>query len=79
MLDDFALTSTVPEFHCGTIDQMRMHGVFVGNYSCNGNSVDMVPPGSGAVRARGEAFVGARNLVVAACVLSGMLGWGWLV
>ncbi|KAK8081437.1 hypothetical protein PG996_000218 [Apiospora saccharicola] len=80
VLDDFELTSTVPEFHCGTIDQMRMHGVFVGNYSCNGNSVDMVPPGSGsgAFRTRGEAFVGARNMfVVGVCVWSGMLGWGW--
>ncbi|KAK8139294.1 hypothetical protein PG984_002674 [Apiospora sp. TS-2023a] len=81
VLDDFALTSTVPEFHCGTIDQMRMHGVFVGNYSCNGHSVDMVPPGSGsgAVRTRGEAFVGAKQMIVVVVVfvLSGALGWGW--
>ncbi|KAK6843808.1 hypothetical protein PG987_004668 [Apiospora arundinis] len=44
ILSVFELTSTVAEFHCGTIDQMRMHGVFAGNYSCNGHNVDMVPP-----------------------------------
>ncbi|KAK7908680.1 hypothetical protein PG985_015983 [Apiospora marii] len=78
VLDDFALTSTEAEFHCGTIDQMRMHGVFVGNYSCNGKSVDMVPPHNGAVRARGQAFVTARSVVVVVLIWLGVLGWGWL-
>ncbi|KAK8026533.1 hypothetical protein PG991_003589 [Apiospora marii] len=78
VLDDFALTSTVPEFHCGTIDQMRMHGVFVGNYSCNGKSVDMVPPHNGAVRIRGESFVEARNVGIVVWIWLGVLGWGWL-
>ena len=81
MLGDFALTSTVAGFHCGTIDQMRMHGVFAGNYSCNGRSVDMVPPRrSGAVRTtRGPAFAaGARNTVAVGLMWSGVWGWGWL-
>ncbi|KAK8048304.1 hypothetical protein PG994_010034 [Apiospora phragmitis] len=78
VLANFALTSTVPEFHCGTIDQMRMHGVFVGNYTCNGNSVDMVPPhhnGGGVIRPRGEAA-----FVVFSIMFSMVLGGlGWLV
>ncbi|KAK8019182.1 hypothetical protein PG990_004320 [Apiospora arundinis] len=72
ILSVFELTSTIAEFHCGTIDQMRMHGVFAGNYSCNGHNVDMVPPHHNS--AAGDSNI--RMMVVAVFVLfSVMLGF----
>ncbi|KAK7987471.1 hypothetical protein PG989_007786 [Apiospora arundinis] len=65
VLGVFDLTSTVADFHCGTIDQMRMHGVFAGNYSCNGHNVDMVPPHHNS--AAGDSNI--RMMVVAVLVL----------
>ncbi|KAK8090322.1 hypothetical protein PG997_005283 [Apiospora hydei] len=79
VLDTFALTSTVAAFHCGTIDQMRMHGVFVGGYTCNGNSVDMVPPHhNAAVRARGVFGEGRKMMALVVSMLWIVLGRGWL-
>ncbi|KAI1881557.1 hypothetical protein JX265_000383 [Neoarthrinium moseri] len=51
VLQDFEIRSSVPDFHCEPIDEMRRHGVFPGRYSCNGNSV-AVPNGGAADRAR---------------------------
>ncbi|KAK8041812.1 hypothetical protein PG993_006335 [Apiospora rasikravindrae] len=86
VLDTFALTSTVAEFHCGTIDQMRLHGVFAGDYTCNGHSVDMVPPPhppheNGAVArttTRADARKRMGQVVVIVSMVSMVLGSGWL-
>ncbi|KAK7952686.1 uncharacterized protein PG986_008414 [Apiospora aurea] len=81
VLDTFALTTTVAAFHCGTIDQMRMHGVFVGDYTCNGNSMDMVPPHheNSAVRVRGEVFGEGRKMALVVSMFWFVLGsLGWL-
>jgi hypothetical protein len=45
VLKDFELTSSVPDFQCAAIDELRRHDVFTGSYSCNGDTIDVISGG----------------------------------
>ena len=74
ILNNFQVKSSVPNFHCAALDDLRRRGAIPGRYNCNGNGVDMLSGDSGRWhRGRGGGGIEWLPVTLASAVCTWLL------